>query len=207
MITIEDIQKAEEVAEQARERSARLRRTHGIDGGEAVERERQRVEELRQRKERQDAAIEARKAVEKPHRAELTKMAKTLDGQDGEVVKAVEELRAAHARLLAVVADRNGATGSAHARLLELGLVAGDEAVSEYDTGCGPDGLVRIAGRVWGPVAADVVTTAAVAAVAAAEYGRGHALAQAVHNSRQHVLSQSAPARELLGRLPGGESV
>lgn len=203
MITTTDIEQAEASVEETREHTERLRQTHDIDGSEAVERERRRLEELREGKARQDAALEARAAAVKPHAAELKKLAAGLDASASGVAEAAGEAQVALRRLLAVTEAHGAAVGAAHGRLVELGLPLVDEAVSQYGEGAGAGGVVHLAGRAYGPVGPDVLLAEVVGVLGKEVFGQLHPLAQVKRSALHRVVSQGAAGRELLARLAG----
>lgn len=116
MITMQDIEKAEAQETATRKRVEVLRRQHGIDGGEAVERERRNVDELRTRKARQDQALEERKAALKPHSAELKRLASGLDKSASAVAEAAQEAMEALRRLVAATGAHGAAVQAAAVR-------------------------------------------------------------------------------------------
>ncbi|NEC92195.1 hypothetical protein [Streptomyces sp. SID12501] len=203
MITTMDVETAEASFEEVRERMDRARHSGAPNTAEAVERGRRRLEGLRTAKERQDAALEVRKAAATPHAAELKKLAGGLDKSASGVAAAAEEARTALLRLLAVTEAHTGAVGAAHARLLELALPLVDEAVSQYEEGAGSNGLVCVGGRVFGPVGPDVVLGEVVARLVKAEFGARHPAASMARTPLHQVVAQGAPARELFARLAG----
>lgn len=202
MITMQDIEKAEAQETATRKRVEVLRRQHGIDGGEAVERERRNVDELRTRKARQDQALEERKAALKPHSAELKRLASGLDKSASAVAEAAQEAMEALRRLVAATGAHGAAVQAAHGRLEELGLPLADAACGEYQEGAGYADAVRLGDRMYGPVPADVVVAETVARLARVEFAEHHPLAQASRTTRNHTVAQSAAGRELFSRLP-----
>ncbi|MDW4904454.1 hypothetical protein RB628_03645 [Streptomyces sp. ADMS] len=202
MITTLDIEQAEQAEAKVRERAERLRRTHGMDDNGSVEQARRQAEELRDRKAAQDAALEVRAAAVKASGGELKRLAVGLDKSASSVAEAAREASEALRRLLATVEAHTGVVGAAHARLTELALPLADRACSGYEEGAGSNGVVRVGGRMYGPVPGDAVFSETVGRMAKELFGDYHQAALVVRTMPHHIVSQSAAGRELLGRLP-----
>lgn len=201
MITTMDIEQAEASVEEIRERTDQLQRTYGTDGGEAVERERRRLEGLREGKAKQDAALAVRTAAVKPLGAELGKLAAGLDKSASGVAEAAREASEALRRLMTVTEAHSATVAAGHARLVELDLPLVDEAVSQYETGAGERGVVCLAGRTYGPLGPDVLLAEVVGGLAREVVGPQHPLAQVTRTALHRVVAQGAAGRELLARL------
>ncbi|WP_151477741.1 hypothetical protein [Streptomyces albicerus] len=188
MITDEDIEQAEARVTKTRERGHDAKMAARDDVAAMIEREVQAAEELKAAKTRQDEALKARKATEKPHAAELKALGATLSDSAGAVGKAHREATQALLKLVGALRDHNASVSSVHARLAALGLPLGDEDAT-YDTGAGSSGTLRLAGTDWGPVPADTLLQYATAEVAKAEFGPKHPAAR-VADPRIHSLQR-----------------
>ncbi|MFF5008037.1 hypothetical protein ACFY3G_35050 [Streptomyces phaeochromogenes] len=177
MITEQDIKQAEARVAEARDRGHRSKMAARDDVHEMIAREVQAAEELKEAKVRQDAALKARKAAEKPHAADLKAMGAKLSDSADAVGKAEQEAAQALLRFVTTLRGHNAVTADVHARLVALGLPLGDED-ADYDTGHGSAGTLRLAGKPWGSVPADVLLQHVMAEVVKREFGAKHPAAR-----------------------------
>ncbi|MGW2284940.1 hypothetical protein [Streptomyces phaeochromogenes] len=177
MITEQDIKQAEARVAEARDRGHRSKMAAQEGVEEAIQREAGRLADLIEARGRQDAALKARKVTEKPHAAELKALGAKLSDSADTVGKAESEATRALLRLIGTLRDHNTVTAEAHARLTALGLPLGDED-AHYDTGHGSAGTLRLAGKPWGPVPADVLLQHVTAEVVKREFGAKHPAAR-----------------------------
>ncbi|MEW2254987.1 hypothetical protein [Streptomyces sp. NPDC047869] len=187
MITEQDIERAEARVTEMKERGKRLRMANRDETADAVRLEMGRLVELKAAKERQDAALKARKAAERPHAPELKKMGAELSDSAGAVDKARREATQALEKLVSALRDHNTAVSAAHARLLALGLPLGDEAVDHYESGAGGAGVLHLGGKPWAPVPVDTMVQHVVAELMKQEFGPKHPAAR-VRDIRGHSL-------------------
>ncbi|MFF6966033.1 hypothetical protein ACFY9G_22055 [Streptomyces anthocyanicus] len=190
MITDQDIAEAEARVRQIKERGVRLRMANRDETADAIRLEVGRLEELKESKAAQDAALKVRKAAEKPHTPELKKMSAELSDSADIADKARQDAVHALEKLVFALRGYNDTVCAAHARLAALGLTLAD-GDAEYDSGHGRAGAVRIAGTDWASVAEDVVVQIIVADVMKQLFGPKHPAAR-VRDIRAHSLARGS---------------
>ncbi|MFF3690695.1 hypothetical protein [Streptomyces sp. NPDC002187] len=199
MITTENVEQAEARVTEARHRAAMLRKHGAGDAEDMVTRAVTAAADLWERKARQDEALKARKAAEKPHAAELRRLGKELDASADRLGTAAQTAAHALTKLIAAVTAHNGAVQAAHARLTELGLPLGDADVAEYESGAGRAGELRLLGEHWGPAPADTVAQFVISRVMGECFGPNHPGAR-IADIRVHSFTRGG-AGKLADRL------